>query len=490
MSDAASHPAAAHLAPPPAPPVERTRWVLMTLLGLLALTFIAASQTRDVVVTNQQGGLLAFAFQAAPNTEAPEGGDQQPIVESSPPTKGRPRPSAVVQDDDTEAAAPVETPRLKPPKVARQPKPAPTLDAVAEAPPAFPVTLSAKHGHLYVVREPNSTREPLIVKVGSFSLASTVAPPTGADPTQGPAGGLQGLYLNFPPHIRHVVFDVGTNAEPDSKTDFWNNQSIGFLWFEPQMTIATHTPHLDDVVRVTGLTQQRAFMFAMAVAPQNMWMKMHSSQVSGCNSLLPMNSKARADPKVMEGSFVGSDAAFPDWRTAKDGFLPCIETARPAETIPVVRGEDVLKLIPPWIRVIYMSVDAQGFDLQVLTSVSIERLKTVDILLLECQDLPEGHGMFLTHGSFSCSEIRQCVEEALPHRMADPRTGEPTDKCPINNPSHERNCVFRLPDRPYFHGGVDALPYLLKRPAYQIKHPPRKVLKCPAFVGAEGGPAE
>ena len=101
------------------------------------------------------------------------------------------------------------------------------------------------------------------------------------------------------------------------------------------------------------------------------------------------------------------------------------------------------------------------------------------MIMLECQDLPHGHGMFLTKGSYSCAEVRHCIESQLPHRMVAGATGQIEDTCTINNPSEERNCMFRRMDRPYFR--LDKLPYLVKRDKYKLRYGVRDNLVCPSF---------
>merc|ERR1711991_64153 len=129
-----------------------------------------------------------------------------------------------------------------------------------------------------------------------------------------------------------------------------------------------------------------------------------------------------------------------------------------------------------------LATDAQGFDLQVVSSFGTS-MRRADLILVECQDLPEGHGMFLTKGASSCADIRACMKQYSPeHVLIDPKTGEPSNACAINNPSHERNCLYRKMHRPHFR----RTPNLLKRPAYEIKYEPKKDLTCPSLARPEG----
>jgi hypothetical protein len=280
--------------------------------------------------------------------------------------------------------------------------------------------------------------------------------------------------------VTNIVVDIGTNMDPDSITDFWDNRTMGFLWFEPQKTLLTHPIHLAETRKTSSLESNRVMAFPAAVAPDNGMMKLYHSEVHGCTSLLPMNDKALQDQSVMQNSFKGGDRTFNDFSTSKIGFVNCIKKKQgnEFEWVPTIRGSDVARLIDPEQNILYISVDAQGFDLAV--AVSFGRLAArADILLLECQDLPYGHGMFLTTGSYSCAEIKHCIESQLPHRMVAGGTGEPADTCTINNPSEERNCLFKRPDRPYFN--LNRLPYLVKREKYKLRYGMRPDLKCPSF---------
>mgnify|MGYP001591734146 CR=1 FL=1 len=359
----------------------------------------------------------------------------------------------------------------------------------------FPFRLHSRN--LFVALDPDGVREPDIWKVGPLRSATSrrhrvpksppVGEPAGDDDdaeARPPRLSTRQHVYAFNDKVKHVILDVGTNMDPDSVTDFWHNDSVGFVWFEPQKTLLTHPLQLPHIQSQMGLAATRVMAYPAAVAPTNGMMVLHLSAVHGCTSLLPMNDHALKDPAVMKGSFIGSDAAFPEYATSRIGFEGCIKKAH-ATQVPVVTGHDVVSLIDPKLNIIYLSVDAQGFDLQVATSFGLEILSTrIDSMLLECQDLPAGHPMFLTQGSYSCADIRDCVHKHLPHRMINPLTGQPSLSCPINNPSHERNCIFRRLDRPFLGGAK--MPYLLARPQYELKHPANPALKCPSFIMTPG----
>ena len=372
--------------------------------------------------------------------------------------------------------------------------------------PPFCSPLVLQHGSAFVQLSRGATTEPNLYRLGPLmhaarpypsatrtfnkgvdaaavaqSRADMFATADGAkpsDPKAAAAAPFAHPYFAFHEDVRHVIIDIGTNIDPDSVTDFWQNKSVGMLWIEAIKTIHTHAAHLPKTRETQMLTRQRVMGLPLAVGPTFNYTEIHLSATPGCTSMLPMNDHALKDPTVMKDSFQGGDATFPNWKTAKIGFERCIKKKDgvPPEIVPVVPGEPLSRLIPPWISVPLLAVDAQGFDLQVMSSFGKTELTRADHLQLECQDLPEGHPMFLTHGAFSCADVRHCVESQLPHRMVDPSTMELSDACAINNPSHERNCLFRRMERPRL---ADPLPYLLRRTRYKLKYAKRKTLECP-----------
>lgn len=394
---------------------------------------------------------------------AADDGAEAPDV-TKPPKK---RPAKAPKTESAaETDAPEETPTPKKRKVATKPRVAAGTNS-SGAGDCFPVCLplELKSGAIYVRRTGmQAVSEPGLVKCAAMKQGADGKP-----------------YFSYNSNIKRIVIDVGTNADPDSQTDYWGVEDVGFVWFEPQVTLWTHPMHLKEIRAVQGINSGRVVGFPGAVSPSNGHFDMYLSAISGCTSLLEMNDEALKNPGVMKGSFVGSDKAFSNWATAKGGFTGCIEKVkgRPhRETIPTLRGEAIMAMIPPELPVFLLSIDAQGFDLTVASSFG-KGLGRAEIVLIECQDLPFGHGMFLTKGAFSCADIRACMEEYLPsHKMVDAATGEPADTCTINNPSHERNCMFRNMDKPH----LFKLPFVVQRPAYKIKYDKRENLQCPSLL--------
>jgi hypothetical protein len=343
--------------------------------------------------------------------------------------------------------------------------PTPIAPAADSGAGCFPVCapLVMKHGELFVQRSPNATTEPELMRVSHMT----------------PAAGGAGPYFAFPPTVKRVIVDIGTNSDPDSDDDYGDIPDIGMVWFEPQVTLQTHPLHLERARRSISLSTNRIAAFPAAVAPDNGHMMMHLSLTSGCSSLLPMNDVALSKPEVVgKNAFTGSDKAFKNYADAKPGFTNCISKNQRENKrhIPVVRGEAALKFIDPKLDIFFLTIDAQGFDLNVAASMGAEMAR-IDHVMLECQDLPEGHGLFLTKGSFSCADMVHCMQANLPHRLVAASTGEPANTCTTNSPIRERNCMFRRMDRPKLFKN----PKIVDRPVFELEHPKRDNLVCPDF---------
>jgi hypothetical protein len=208
-------------------------------------------------------------------------------------------------------------------------------------------------------------------------------------------------------------------------------------------------------------------------------------QVSGCTSLLEMNDESARNPSVMNSFFRGGDKTFRNFADSRGGHLACVEKVkgrRNREIIPVVRGDFFVSMIPSNVKLVFLSTDAQGFDLQVVSSFGTT-LPDIDVIQVECQDLPEGHAMFLTRGAFSCADVQACMQVySTDHVMVAAATGQPHNSCTINSPNNERNCLFRRMDRPYF----TKTPNLLRRDAYDVAYPQRDNLQCPPLTQPAG----
>jgi FkbM family methyltransferase len=261
----------------------------------------------------------------------------------------------------------------------------------------------------------------------------------------------------FGNNVRRVAVDVGTNVDPDTFLAFWGSEpDMGFVWVEPVPAYHVESVSFFPVNQEKKKSRPRLFALNAAVGPTRGFTTMHVSEEAGCSSLLMMN---RQPTNV-------SDEL--DRR--------CFTKSREAR-VAVVRGDDIAALIPTDITWAYLGVDAQGFDLHVLSSFAghIHRVSTI---MVECQDLPLGDARFLTRGSFSCAEIIACLATLSPeHQLVHPLTGKPQNYCAYNSPRVEEfNCVFHRPDRPFW---ATPPPILTIHPGRSIEHPVRNEFRCP-----------
>ena len=274
----------------------------------------------------------------------------------------------------------------------------------------------------------------------------------------------QQSYLNFQSSISSVVIDIGTYYVPDSKVDFWFNQSVGFLWFDPtRNVIKTPLRAIDHRLQ----NQSRVMPFAAVVAPHAGTMILHVAKLAGCTSLLPLSNAAQKTAGMVGQGHI------------KKIHRLCTSQSK-TEIVPAVSGQSVMALIHPSLEVPLLSIDAQGFDLMVLSSFGLSAARA-NVILLECQDLPAGHPLFLTVGAASCADIKHCIESTLPHRMIDGPSGNPAHACQVNNPTtSERNCAFRRMDRNYWWGGTWR-PKVFGLPFVPLKGNVSKGFTCPIF---------
>ena len=272
------------------------------------------------------------------------------------------------------------------------------------------------------------------------------------------------VYFNFYSAIRSVVIDVGTNRKPDSKRFFWKNDTIGLLWFDPSRSVLKVPLRK---IRFRSQDTARVMPFAAAIAPNDGTMTLHVAHLGGCSSLLPLSDTAQRNAKLVgEGD-------------TEKLHKSCTSESK-TEIVPAVSGQSVMALIHPGLEVPLLAIDAQGFDLMVLSSFGLSAARA-NVILLECQDLPAGHPLFLTVGAASCADIKHCIESTLPHRMIDGPSGNPAHACQVNNPTtSERNCAFRRMDRNYWWGGTWR-PKVFGLPFVPLKGNVSKGFTCPVM---------
>eukprot|EP00759_Apiculatamorpha_spiralis_P051310 PhF_6_TR5179/c0_g1_i1/m.7440 len=247
-------------------------------------------------------------------------------------------------------------------------------------------------------------------------LIGCVRPPS-TDPT--------GCELCVPPNTTEVVIEVGTNINPEFGSYAKQNPHVFFITVEPI------PEHYDTMTRnvLTGnraLDSSRFLAIPAVVAPGDSFTTLHIAKMSACSSVLPLTQV-----------HWGKCAAL-----------------RKTLQVPQITLDSIMNLIPPMLPISILSIDAQGFDLTVFSTLMSDGITPhrVRVVVMECQDLPHivGEQRWLYRGSHSCSTIQKCLANS-------PRWGGFVfDACVNNHPNKdpygelmgEYNCYFRRPDVP------------------------------------------
>eukprot|EP00759_Apiculatamorpha_spiralis_P037262 PhF_6_TR37183/c0_g1_i1/m.54774 len=211
-------------------------------------------------------------------------------------------------------------------------------------------------------------------------------------------------------NVTQVVIEIGTNIDPNYAEFAQDNKDFLYMAVEPI------PDHYKTMVKVAtsgpkGLQPNRFIAVPAVVAPGDGFTVFNLAKSPACSSMLEMNHKRT----------IGKCATL-DKRLA----------------VPKVTLDSLISLIPRHLPISLLSIDAQGFDLVVastLTLASYKVTKRVRIMVLECQDLPhiDNKQRWLYQGSFNCDTIRHCMEES-------PRWGGFVLEACVNN--HPKRDVF------------------------------------------------
>lgn len=264
-----------------------------------------------------------------------------------------------------------------------------------------------------------------------------------------------------PSLIRRFYVEVGTNDEPEMGPLVADDPTAMLLAFEPQ------PPVFKDMVR-RFRPRNRLIPVPGAISPVASFVRMHVSEHRGCSSLLAMNKQAAQFAEVQK-----KNARTKSVKTQLRTVQFCA-TLSSDIMVPAAPLSYFLRMVPPSLPIDILSIDAQGFDTHVVSTLGAnDQADRVATIVLECQDLPLDHVFFLVDGAPSCAEQRKCVEAGLPHQL---------EFCWDNAPKvRELNCVYRHPKLPQL-----PLPPkfkivgVRKQPVYDVD--PKSVFKCPVFL--------
>ena len=250
----------------------------------------------------------------------------------------------------------------------------------------------------------------------------------------------------FPNFIKHAVVEVGTNDEPELTSLVLSSKATLLIAFEPQ-------PIPFQAMRNRFPSQAQLLPIPAAVSPHSTFLSMYVSGHKGCTSILPMSNRVRrfADTEGRKANKKGSRIQL---RTVKF----CATNEQRIE-VPALPLSAVLSRVPSRVSIDLIVTDAQGFDTFVASTIGRPIAEKVPFLLVECQDLNPGHTLFLVENAPNCAELRSCVEQWYPHRLA---------YCWDNAPKvRELNCLFQnvrfpnatLPSKIKIFGGHKQLVY-------------------------------
>eukprot|EP00759_Apiculatamorpha_spiralis_P025980 PhF_6_TR29191/c0_g1_i2/m.42710 len=205
--------------------------------------------------------------------------------------------------------------------------------------------------------------------------------------------------------IKRAIIEIGTNNNPEYGPYVRKNKDVFFIAVEPIPI------HYDTMVTTmtTGnqpLSRDRFVAVPAVVSPGDGFATFHIAKKSVCSSLMASSNKK-----------YGKCAAL---RTKLE--------------VPKVSLDSLVSLVPNHISISVISIDAQGYDLVVASTLTLAAQRRIRVIVMECQDLPyqDAKQRWLYHGSYNCDTIRGCMESPRwggfvldacvnNHRERDPR---------------------------------------------------------------------
>jgi FkbM family methyltransferase len=165
-----------------------------------------------------------------------------------------------------------------------------------------------------------------------------VRPVTPPAPPPAPA-----FLLSFPPEAKKLIINVGSNDDPPISSD----PSIYTIGVEPVLKTAARIK-----------PNPKLFVITAAIGPRQGLAKFFTYANGGVASSL-------------------SEAENFNWAYTPDGYPPVL-------FVPVITLKTLLEAIPPEIVIVYLKIDAEGWDLDVVESAgdSISRAQTVQTEIL------------------------------------------------------------------------------------------------------------
>ena len=238
-------------------------------------------------------------------------------------------------------------------------------------------------------------------------------------------------HILFSERTQRIIMEIGTNEGPElAQLLRGDAHGDALIAFEPIPDIFTKM-----VKNIPRAQQKYIVPIPAAISMRRGHVPFYLSALTGCSSLLPLNTKSG------ELQSVGYDNITS--RKKKNQSRTAIYCARGISSfyVPTFPLHDVFRRIPMTIPIQVVQIDAQGFDLAVANTMTVEDRERIGYIVMECQDLAMNSSMFLTQGAVSCGYQLNCMKE---WKFA-------YQYCWWNSKvSSEKNCIYRNPRK---HGG-------------------------------------
>eukprot|EP00759_Apiculatamorpha_spiralis_P005831 PhF_6_TR13437/c0_g1_i1/m.21457 len=220
--------------------------------------------------------------------------------------------------------------------------------------------------------------------------------------------------------IKRVVIEIGTNTHPEFASYVQENEDVFFIGVEP-----IPSNYREMIATIRNITDRMLAVRAV-VAPGNGYTTLNISTSPRCSSLL---------------------------ESPGEGISKCAQMKTQIR-VHKVSLDSLVRMVPPALSISIISIDAQGYDLVVASTLTLETLKVNPprVLVLECQDLRENSDVrWLYKGARNCDSIRRCIESSQrwgKYYLLEACKNNHPDWDPKGRLMSEYNCFYRRVDVP------------------------------------------
>jgi len=190
-------------------------------------------------------------------------------------------------------------------------------------------------------------------------------------------------FIQVPQGIRRIYIDVGTHFKTEFFTRLSEDSSLFVVGFEPSPT--TFAAHQEK------FKHERLLLLNAAVGPELRYAPFYVNEDGAhCNPLL-RRSAGFISPRNSDG---------------KQAVVHCQKRGVPVQ-VPVIPLSSIVDQLT---HVDYLKIDAQGYDLEILKSVSSSFLK-ISSIKVECQEVGSDSQLALYENMGQCPEIETYMRE-------------------------------------------------------------------------------